>query len=38
MMGHAGTMPYKMASRSLELYATEVAPRLAELDAVDATA
>jgi alkanesulfonate monooxygenase SsuD/methylene tetrahydromethanopterin reductase-like flavin-dependent oxidoreductase (luciferase family) len=35
MMGHAGTMPYKLTARSLELYATEVVPQLAELDAAD---
>lgn len=31
MMGHAGHMTYEESSRSLELYATEVAPRLGDL-------
>ncbi|MGI5129862.1 LLM class flavin-dependent oxidoreductase [Pseudonocardia sp. CA-107938] len=34
MMGHAGPMGFKETSRSLELYATEVAPRLGELASV----
>jgi alkanesulfonate monooxygenase SsuD/methylene tetrahydromethanopterin reductase-like flavin-dependent oxidoreductase (luciferase family) len=36
MMGHAGSMPYNLAARSLELYATEVVPQLAELGAPSA--
>jgi alkanesulfonate monooxygenase SsuD/methylene tetrahydromethanopterin reductase-like flavin-dependent oxidoreductase (luciferase family) len=36
MMGHAGSMPYAKAARSLHLYATEVAPRIAELTAANA--
>ena len=33
MMGHAGQMTYAQTSRSLKLYATEVLPRLTELQA-----
>jgi alkanesulfonate monooxygenase SsuD/methylene tetrahydromethanopterin reductase-like flavin-dependent oxidoreductase (luciferase family) len=33
MMGHAGSMTYAQTSRSLKLYATEVLPRLTELQA-----
>jgi hypothetical protein len=31
MMGHAGPLEYGASARSLELYATEVAPRLEAL-------
>jgi alkanesulfonate monooxygenase SsuD/methylene tetrahydromethanopterin reductase-like flavin-dependent oxidoreductase (luciferase family) len=33
MMGHAGSMTYAQSARSLELFAKEVAPRLADLQA-----
>jgi hypothetical protein len=37
MMGHAGSMTYAQTSRSLKLYATEVLPRLTELQALAGT-